>query len=411
MKINDFSIIIPVFNAEKYIARCIESVLAQTGVTYEIICIDDASRDNSANILNKYKNNNKITIINNKENKGLAYSRNEGIKCAKGRYIWFVDADDYIAANSLKIIKEEIESDDIDILGFNTLEISEGIEIGKSLGNRRKYNKCWDTGIQAYKDMYQNGVIDSSACTKIYKKDFLIHNNLYFKEGIIYEDEVFLLDTFFYARRIKNIEGNMYIYCRHQNSLTTRRKTINYLESELYLISVIKTHIVNCKDTMMLNLLESRLSREIGCLVKMYKEISVEEIIKVKNNRKMNLDFISLLAGVYGGFFPYKINKKSTDYIIKNRQVYIYGIGDVGKSFFELINDLGITIEGIIESEKNREMYKNIPIYSIMEASKLNKKIPVYIMMINKQQIQAIKQSVIQAGFDEKKVFTYYEVL
>ena len=96
-----FSIIVPIYNVEKYLTECLQSVLKQSYQYYEIICINDASTDNSYDILLKYaKNNKKIIVINNKKNRGLSYCRNQGIEKAKGDYILFVDSDDYISSES-----------------------------------------------------------------------------------------------------------------------------------------------------------------------------------------------------------------------------------------------------------------------------------------------------------------------
>ena len=90
-----FSIIVPVYNVENYVDKCIKSILNQTYKNYEVIIINDGSTDNSLNIINKYKNNKKIKIITQK-NKGLSNARNNGMKMATGDYLLFIDSDDYI---------------------------------------------------------------------------------------------------------------------------------------------------------------------------------------------------------------------------------------------------------------------------------------------------------------------------
>lgn len=93
-----FSIIVPVYNAEKYIARCIESILVQSFKNYELILVNDGSKDRTKEILNRYQDNPNCIVIY-QENSGVSVARNRGIELAKGKYICFVDADDYVADN------------------------------------------------------------------------------------------------------------------------------------------------------------------------------------------------------------------------------------------------------------------------------------------------------------------------
>lgn len=112
------SIIVPVYNAEEYVKVCLDSLLHQNFDNYEIICVNDGSRDNSLSILLDYeKINHKIKVIN-KENGGVSSARNMGINSASGKWIWFVDSDDYIPFNCLDYLVSNLE-DDIDYLAFD----------------------------------------------------------------------------------------------------------------------------------------------------------------------------------------------------------------------------------------------------------------------------------------------------
>ena len=101
-----YSFIVPCYNGEKYIVKCLDSILKQTSNNYEVIVINDGSTDNSINIINKYKNDKKIVIIN-QDNMGLSLARNNGINKAKGEYLIFVDCDDYIQNDFLKTIDKK----------------------------------------------------------------------------------------------------------------------------------------------------------------------------------------------------------------------------------------------------------------------------------------------------------------
>ena len=118
----EISIIIPIYNGEKFIKKCLDSILANYNKNYEVIIINDGSTDGTREILNNYKEEN-IKIINNNNN-GVSFSRNLGIKLATGKYIMFVDIDDYLSSNWYEIIKEEIQKSDIEVGIFSKNDIS-----------------------------------------------------------------------------------------------------------------------------------------------------------------------------------------------------------------------------------------------------------------------------------------------
>ena len=122
-----FSIIVPVYNVEQYLAECLDSLLSQTYEDYEIICINDASTDKSYDILLEYSDNNKcIKVLNNDSNQGQSYSRNRGIKEAVGEYVLFVDSDDMLCPDALSILNETIEENEVEMVCYRYLVKLEG---------------------------------------------------------------------------------------------------------------------------------------------------------------------------------------------------------------------------------------------------------------------------------------------
>ena len=126
MKKNKFSIIVPVYNVEKYIEKCLESILNQTYDNFEIIVINDGSTDNSKKILDNYKTNKKIKIIN-QDNQGLSIARNNGLGAASGDYILFIDSDDYIEEELLSTLNKNINNEDL--IRFQVQTVNENKEI------------------------------------------------------------------------------------------------------------------------------------------------------------------------------------------------------------------------------------------------------------------------------------------
>lgn len=126
MNVPVFSIIIPVYNVEKYISECLNSVYSQEFEAFEVIAIDDGSADNSGNILDKYKADfhDKTTVIH-QANQGQSAARNLGIQKATGDYILFIDSDDWIEPKTLQILYEKIKENSYDMLGFNNQKVYE----------------------------------------------------------------------------------------------------------------------------------------------------------------------------------------------------------------------------------------------------------------------------------------------
>lgn len=120
------SIIVPIYNVEKYIERCIKSLISQTYRDIEILLINDGSPDDSKTICERYEKIDKRIKLYNKENGGLSDTRNYGLKRAKGEYILFVDSDDYIESNTVEVLISEMKKDNLDIVAGNAVLEADG---------------------------------------------------------------------------------------------------------------------------------------------------------------------------------------------------------------------------------------------------------------------------------------------
>lgn len=220
------SIIIPVYNVENYLYECINSVLIQSFQDFEIICIDDASTDSSLKILEYFvKKDSRIKLLVNESNKGPGYSRNRGIDIANGKYILFLDGDDWLSFNTLKTLFDEAEKNDLELLMFRAIVY---------------YDEINDFGMEKYYDMEDMLVFSHKVFThldldktnlfnvpnvvwnKFYLKSFLDDSNIRFtNENYIYEDNPFSLKALFTARRISVISDYLYNRRRRADSIMT----------------------------------------------------------------------------------------------------------------------------------------------------------------------------------------------
>ena len=214
------SIIIPVYNVAHYLEKSIGSVYNQGLLEneFEVIIVDDGSTDDSLIVEQNFtKEKNNVLIVSQK-NKGLGGARNTGIENAKGDYILFLDADDWILPNVLPNIIEIASENQLEILEFG----AQGIDLDGTIKyDIRKKSNLIMNGIDYYNSVrYMN-----SACNKIYKKDFLISNNLFFLEKIFIEDFEFNTRVFCKAKRVLGINLLVSQFLQSPNSITRNLNT------------------------------------------------------------------------------------------------------------------------------------------------------------------------------------------
>lgn len=210
------SVIIPVYNAENYLKRCLDSVINQTYKNLEIILIDDGSTDNSGEICDEYaKTDNRIKVIH-KENGGVSQARNEGLRVATGEYIGFLDSDDFILHNMYEnLIKQlELNDADISICGF-----AKEIEKGKFEPYFKYDTDCVFDRDEALKNLLQNKYYSCSCSDKLLKRSLL--DNIFFDENIThYEDLLFLWQVIKKAKTVAFTSNVYYYYTTNVGSAT-----------------------------------------------------------------------------------------------------------------------------------------------------------------------------------------------
>lgn len=241
-KLIKVSIIVPVYNTEKYLDSCLKSIENQTLKDIEIICINDGSKDNSLEILKNHKSkDNRIKIIN-QENSGVSAARNAGIRSAVGEYIAFVDSDDLISPDMCERNYNNSKKYDTDITEFGNITFRDGEEI--SLERKEIYDesKIIFSSCQNNENPFNKLKIDGSVVwNKLWKRDFLIKNNIYFKEGIsLGEDSLFDWIAIAQARRVLQ-DTNVFYYYRigRESSAMGQSNLIKQLKNYMLIIKEI----------------------------------------------------------------------------------------------------------------------------------------------------------------------------
>lgn len=208
------SVIVPIYNVESYLDDCILSILKQTYPFFELILIDDGSTDGSGKICDKYQKNDHRIIVVHKTNGGLSSARNEGLRISTGKYISFIDSDDYIDENTflsmLNFFKENI-----DIVCCGRYRDYKGKKIAEHIVN----DSCVLSKKDAVKEILCQGMIDVSCCDKIFRAELL--KGIRFKEGVINEDLMFVFASIAASRCIYYVNKPYYNYRVRENSITT----------------------------------------------------------------------------------------------------------------------------------------------------------------------------------------------
>ena len=225
------SVIIPVYNVEKYLRECLDSVVGQILKDIEIICVDDGSTDGSPGILREYAQADPRIIVITRENRGQSAARNSGLDAAGGEYVTFLDSDDFYVENTLAELFALAGSEKVDMIEFNAFPLFENKELEMRFRDWKTYYVRKHTidrpvsGLAAMNILTRNSEYRPSVCFRIYRRGFLEENHLRFYEGIIHEDELFTFQCFLLAKHYIKISQQYYGRRVRENSTMTQTES------------------------------------------------------------------------------------------------------------------------------------------------------------------------------------------
>lgn len=231
------SIIVPIYNVEKYLEECLESLVNQTLQEIEIILVVDGSTDGSETIARKYTDRyNNIRMIV-QENQGQSSARNAGMGVAQGKYVYFVDSDDYISLNAMELLYSTAEEKNAEVVLFDAEVFLDNLdkyeythmESASYYDRGENYNEVV-TGQEMFCKMYKNETYRSSVCLLFIKRKFLIEKKIEFYKGIIHEDELFTFRLLFDAQRVIHINEKLFHRRLRNGSTMTGSKTRKHFE-------------------------------------------------------------------------------------------------------------------------------------------------------------------------------------
>lgn len=288
------SIIVPVYNTEKYLHRCIESLLDQdlSPDEYEIILIDDGSTDSSPKICDEYAEKYPQIKTSHQENRGVSTSRNLGIENAGGKYIAFVDSDDWVERKSLVQILNECERKNLDVCIYKmTVETVKG---EKAVA----YNHNFENGkIYIGKDVIIGGFCIGSACIATFSRAFLNSNKVRFKEGMQYsEDVLFVTATLAKAERVSFLAIAPYRYAYNGSSMTN---SIDRQKSKVMSVVEFSLELQRIANVSKDNQLSEYINRWINSIV-------LGQIVSLRSNENRTLLMPFIDYAHKNGAYPIK---------------------------------------------------------------------------------------------------------
>ena len=246
------SIIIPVYNSAPYLQKCLDSIISQSFIDYEVLMIDDGSSDDSGDIIDSYSHKDSRFHAYHKTNEGVSAARNMGIDYALGSYIYFMDSDDYLVQTALEKMVQAIEND-YDFVSFNfKIEDEKGHKISNSIYQDKEISlNSKDQLLKFLLRDYMTHKYGWEPWNRLYRRDIIEKNRLRFPPKLnLGEDFAFTLCYLFYVKKYKIISDTLYIYVQHQGSITNVLKDKYNLKKPLIQNSYILSY---CNETLILN--------------------------------------------------------------------------------------------------------------------------------------------------------------
>jgi glycosyltransferase involved in cell wall biosynthesis len=247
----ELSIIVPVYNVEKYLSECLSSLIRIEGISKEIIIVNDGSSDGSDEIIKKYiaEFPNDFIYIR-QSNSGLSGARNSGLKICKGEYVVFIDSDDFVDPNKFRDLFQKGKQEELDIIvgDFEYFKNNSRF-ISKQMKKRSSRLSVLEenSGLEFWDRTYDhiNDSIRVEVVTNIFKRKMLIKNNVFFVENLLHEDTLFMYQIIIYAKRVKYFPVHFYTYRIRENSIMRNLNYKNYL-SKLFIAQELYT--LKCKN-------------------------------------------------------------------------------------------------------------------------------------------------------------------
>lgn len=363
-----FSVIIPVYNVEKYLKQCLSSVFRQTFTDYEVICIEDASTDRSMRILKDYAAEHPMRILINEKNYGLSYARNRGLEAAEGEYILFLDSDDYISENLLEILAEELQKEDYDFITFDSkIFYDRDVKhtLAYELTRKNRYPDVYE-GQDLYIRQLKQGDYEPTVWQYCYSRQFLEENALRFIVGRYNEDEPFSFYAFMKARRIRVLSAILHYYRIRNGSIMSPEKIVERMLDNIdTYIEYIQSYIqAQGTDAKLEECVKLQVEKGAAGILDNYSKLTYEKRILFEKSMRSDLQRLfmrEILSRRSNKIFCWEVAQK----LEIHEKIYVYGAGKYAERVIRVLEKEDIKLEGILVSNENEnpEEYCHYKVY------------------------------------------------
>lgn len=403
------SVIVTVYNIERYIGECLDSVLNQEFTPIEVICVDDASSDKSYQILKEYeKKDKRVRIICNEVNLGQASSRNRGCRKATGEYLYIMDGDDLIKEGALKRLYECANAENLDILTFaaESFPDNQKMELRckkqEGLYIRKHTNTYCVAGAELFAEMVGNGDGHGNVCLQFINRKFFEDNQLYWIEGLRYsEDDPFTM--YMKAKRAKCIPDILYMRRVRENSMITSPMKLCHLESTVIQFA---HDLTVWQESMLPQELNSKIEKHF---IGMHNFIiSLCDILGDESGEMPMLENYPMAKYIYNYFIQNKpticknLTKQVMQDLLSYKNVIVYGAGQMATVTIKFLENNGICDYFIAVTEKkdNESSLRGREIYSIDELVNFRNESIVIIATLQRH-YEAIAEKLKSLGFKD----------
>ena len=368
------SVVIPVYNVERFLPACLNSVLGQSLKDIEILCIDDASPDRCPEILDDYAGKDpRIRVFHLPENHRQGYARNLGIRNAEGKYIYLLDSDDLIDPDALEALYQLAEQDDLDAVFFDGKTIFESEELQKKFSSALDLRTgVYPEGVVKGQDLFTAFVEQNEWVVFIqrefWNREYLLREEIFFPEEAEHEDQFFSIAGLLGAEKVRYIRRDYFTHRFREDSVMTSKpapKNFHGYFVNLYrLIDYIRRHNIQCEAA-------DRTIRNLFSVMLSLKTVFMEEENRAAWFKKQGLENEYI-------FFEYlmKEQERRTEEdkclfapLSEYSNINIYGAGVIAGKVFSRLNAADFIVDNFIVSRKegNPDYFRGRKVFSIQE--------------------------------------------
>ena len=393
------SVVIPIYNVEKYIEECLGSIMNQTLCDIQVICIDDASTDNSYEKAKQcIGNDSRFCVLHIEKNSGQSYARNCGMKKAKGKYLFFLDSDDYLEKDALEKLYNYAEEAGVQGIYFGAyVEYEDDVSIEEKI----IYSDCERImdGKTLFAELNKKNEYQSATWTQFWKREYIEKNNLQFYEGVAYEDTLFTMQAMLKAEQVMCIEDILYHYRKRKASTTDNQGKTQLKSYMIVYFEVWKLWLKEENGELIaegikkrLDIFHRRISMAIGEIGYVPKVDFEESACQYLYQKIANIspDYL------YIDTTNYDFRKRLSEY----DYVFVYGAGIIADEVIRFLEEQKIRIAGSIVTKKKEEQerYKGYRIYELQEISKFQGRF-VILLALSKKYHKDVKTRIEKNGY------------